>query len=61
MVRTKGEVAQIIEDFLHGRGGDGDWDDFTSFTIDDPSLDLIRAECTELSDVYPASEAAAAS
>jgi hypothetical protein len=47
---TKAEVAEIIEQFLDGTGGDWDWDDFTSFRIADPELDAIRVRCGQLYD-----------
>ena len=44
------DVADIIEQFLNGTGGDWDWDDFTSLRIEDPALDAIRVRCAELYD-----------
>ena len=44
-VLSRDEVAQYIEDFLEGRGGDRDWDEFTSIRIRDPDLDRIRQSC----------------
>ncbi len=46
-VRTREEVAQYIENFIDGRGGEWDWDDFTSVAIKDPYLDRIRRQCLD--------------
>ena len=43
--RTPHEVANIIEKFLDGTGGDWEWDDFTSLRIKDPALEAIRIKC----------------
>ncbi len=51
--RTKLEVADIIERFLNGTGGEWDWDDFTSFGITDAYLDSVRIQCAELNLTYP--------
>ena len=53
MVYTPEEVADIIEKFLDGSGGEWDWDDFTSITIKDAYLDGIRCKCASLRDEYP--------
>ena len=50
MRRTKQEAAIYIENFLLDRGGEWDWDDFTSFRIADPELDAIRVRCGQLYD-----------
>jgi len=50
---TRGEVADIIENFLDGRGGEWDWDEFTSISIKDAYLDGIRCKCASLRDEYP--------
>lgn len=36
------EVASYLRDFIEGRGGAWDWDDFTSVPIGDPRLEDIR-------------------
>ena len=41
---TPDEVAGYLQDFIDGRSGDWDWDDFTSIPISDPVLDAIRQE-----------------
>lgn len=38
------DVEAYLRDFLEERGGDWDWDDFTSIPISDPLLDSIREE-----------------
>jgi hypothetical protein len=53
---SKLEVAAYIEDFLNGKGGKWDWDDFTSVSIVDPYLDSIRAHCDKLPSDYPIRE-----
>ena len=47
---TKAEVADIIERFLDGRGGEWDWDDFLSIPIADPELDAVRQRCNATRD-----------
>jgi hypothetical protein len=42
--RTAAEVAAYLRDFIEGRGGEWDWDDFESVPITDPDLDRIRQE-----------------
>jgi hypothetical protein len=41
---TPDEVAGYLQNFIGGRGGDWDWDDFTSVPITDPALEAIRQE-----------------
>lgn len=41
---TPKEVESYLRDFLDGRGGAWDWDDFTSIRIADPTLDAIREQ-----------------
>ena len=41
---TAANVASYLDDFLNRRGGDWDWDDFTSIKITDPALDEIRMD-----------------
>jgi hypothetical protein len=47
---TKAEVADIIERFLEGNGGQWDWDDFLSIPIADPELDEVRQRCAATHD-----------
>jgi hypothetical protein len=51
---TREEVAKTLEDFVEGRGGKWDWDDFLSLPIEDPQLDQIRGRCDGLSNEFPA-------
>ena len=50
---TRAEVAQCLEDFLEGRGGRWDWDDFISIRLKDPELESIRLRCASLPERYP--------
>jgi hypothetical protein len=56
VIRTRDEVAKILEAFLAGSGGDWDWDDFLSFAIVDEELELIRVHCNRLDSEFPATE-----
>ena len=51
--RTRNEVAEFIENFLDGKGGPYDWDDFISIPISDPTLDQIRQRCARLDKEHP--------
>lgn len=42
--RSAAEVAAYLRDFIAGRGGEWDWDDFESAPITDHALDQIRRE-----------------
>ena len=42
--RTADEVAQIIRNFIDGKGDAWDWDDFENFSLADPELERIRQE-----------------
>jgi len=46
------DLAKRIEDFLEGRGGPHDWDDFTTFPLKNPELEKIRKECFEIGITY---------
>lgn len=51
---SREEVAEYIDNFLQNRGGDYDWDDFTSIPLDyDPYLEGIRLKCGAVRDEYP--------
>jgi hypothetical protein len=50
---TRHEIADIIEEFLAGKGGAYDWDDFTTLRIGDRDLDAIREMCSLVRDVFP--------
>lgn len=54
--RTRGEVADIIEQFLDGTGGVWDWDDFTTRPIADDELEAVRQRCSQLDEEFPSSE-----
>ncbi len=41
---TADDVAGYLEEFVEGKGGPWDWDDFTSIPITDPQLEAIRIE-----------------
>jgi hypothetical protein len=56
VMRTREEVAKILEDFLSSRGGAWDWDDFISFSLDDRELETIRLRCAKLDSEFPATE-----
>jgi hypothetical protein len=48
------EVAQILEDFLDGKGRSLAWDGFTlGMSFDDEYLDKIRIRCANLSQEFP--------
>jgi hypothetical protein len=53
MRRSSEDVIREIDNFLTGRGGAYDWDDFLSFPIHNQRLDGIRMECAELPDKFP--------
>ena len=41
---TADDVVSYLANWIEGRGGGWDWDDFTSITITDKQLDAIREE-----------------
>ncbi|WP_309662678.1 hypothetical protein [Sphingomonas sp.] len=45
---TPEDVLRYLEDFVEGRGGDWDWDDFTGIPITDPFLERIREEAASV-------------
>ena len=51
---TRKDVADVIEQFLSGAGGEWDWDDFISIPLEDLDLDQIRRTCAQLPELYPA-------
>jgi hypothetical protein len=53
IMRTREEVADILEDFVSGKGGNWDWDDFISFRIADSELERIREHCANLDSEHP--------
>jgi hypothetical protein len=51
---TNKEVAQILEDFLEGRGSRWAWDDYTLGTsFEDKHLEQIRIRCVGLTEEFP--------
>jgi hypothetical protein len=51
---TKQEIAQILEDFLEGKGSSWAWDDFISgMSFEDKHLEDIRLRCDGLSGEFP--------
>jgi hypothetical protein len=50
---TRSEAAEQIANFLEGKGGNWDWDDFISLRCDDPFIEEIRKRCVSLPDRYP--------
>ena len=50
---NKKQAAEIIKDFIDGKGGKWDWDDFISIPIKDRYLDSIRERCAGLPEEFP--------
>jgi hypothetical protein len=50
----KAGIAATIRNFIEGKGGDHDWDDFLTFPMKDSVLDAIRLECENIQTQYPA-------
>jgi hypothetical protein len=50
---TKEEAIKYIEDFLAGKGGAWDWDEFISVPIDDLDLNRSRLICARLPETHP--------
>ena len=50
---SRAEIAKTITDFIEGRGGEYDWDDFTTYPLKDPDLEKIRKECYEVCVRFP--------
>lgn len=52
---SKEEVAQILENFLEGKSGRWDWDDYSlGMCFEDECLERIRIRCRGLSQEFPA-------
>ena len=47
------DVRKALVDFVEGRGGEWDWDDFISVPIRDPKLEAIRRRCAQLPEEFP--------
>ena len=45
---TATEVALYLNDFIEGKGGAYDWDDFICVQIENPQLDSIRARASQV-------------
>ena len=45
---NRDDVCSYLDDFIEGREGNWDWDDFTSIPISDPVLEGIRLEACEV-------------
>lgn len=45
---TASDVVSYLDDFISGRGGSWDWDDFTSIAITDSALESVRVEATAI-------------
>ena len=54
MINEMHEAIETICDFLAGKGGPWDWDDFLSVRATDPVVEEIRRFCLSLPDAYPA-------
>lgn len=51
---TYEEVAQVLENFIEGKGGPWAWDGFTlGMSFDDNYLEDIRKRCVGLSEEFP--------
>jgi hypothetical protein len=55
VIRTREEVAKILEDFVSSRGHMWAWD-FISFAMEDKELELVRSRCARLDSEFPATE-----
>jgi hypothetical protein len=48
------QVAQILEDFVAGKGRHYSWEDFTlGMSFDDENLERIRIRCVQLCREFP--------
>ena len=53
IARSRGEMADTIEQFLQGVCWQRVWDDFCATPIIDPQLDAIRQRCAGLPKEFP--------
>ncbi len=53
MAYNSKEVADVLNNFLSGKGDEWDWDDFISVPIEDPELNAIRVICASLPQRFP--------
>jgi hypothetical protein len=56
IARSRGEMADTIEQFVQGICWQRVWDDFCSVPIIDPQLDAIRQRCAGLPKEFPPTE-----
>jgi len=47
------EITKLIADFIEGKGGPYDWDDFVTLPLQNPDREKIRKECFEIYHNYP--------
>ena len=50
---TRKQVLEILKNFIDGRGGEWDWDDFISIPLEDSYLEAIRLRCAGLPEEFP--------
>jgi hypothetical protein len=51
---TNQQIAQILDDFLEGRGSPAAWDGFTlGMSFDDAEHEKIRLRCLRLGEEFP--------
>jgi hypothetical protein len=53
-IRSRAEVAAILEAVVDGQYGEIDWGDFIRYRIQDKGLDEIRVRCARLEETCPA-------
>jgi hypothetical protein len=54
--RSRGEVADTIEQFVQGVCWQRVWDDFCTVPIVDPQLDAIRLRCAGMPEQFPSTQ-----
>jgi hypothetical protein len=47
------EVANVLENFVEGRGGAWDWDTFLSERFEDEAIAAIQKRCARLNAEFP--------
>lgn len=55
MTDSRADVYRLIMNFIEGTSGKWDWDDFISFSSDDPEIERVRMESITLPDRFPPS------
>jgi hypothetical protein len=53
---SRGEMADMIEQFTQGICWQRVWDDFCTVPIIDPQLDAIRMRCADLPQEFPSTQ-----